>query len=155
MANLDLSDFYYGAVLSQLINNKFSPALIESDKNRRIYNFAIDGSGDFALLLKYRSARPRKTKGYSSWQFNLTDSDLNKINGYLTSRKDIRLCLILLTDSLSNSKYAILYKDDIRRLLDLSLTSFTISFKKSENYYRISKNHDREGGFKVECNRDF
>lgn len=34
MAKIKKADFYYGAVLSMIINKHINPALVESDENR-------------------------------------------------------------------------------------------------------------------------
>lgn len=54
MSVLKVSDFYYGAVLSKLLSDKITPALIEGGVDRQIYEFTTD-LGDFRLFLKYRS----------------------------------------------------------------------------------------------------
>lgn len=48
------ADFYYGAFLSQLVNNWFAPAIIENSDKRRIYKLATN-YGDFKVYTKYVS----------------------------------------------------------------------------------------------------
>lgn len=48
------ADFYYGAFLSQLVNNWFAPAIIEHSDKRRIYKLATN-YGDFKVYTKYVS----------------------------------------------------------------------------------------------------
>lgn len=42
MSTLKEADFYYGAVLSTLINKGICPALIEKGKDRQIYSFTTN-----------------------------------------------------------------------------------------------------------------
>ena len=42
MSILKEADFYYGAVLSTLINRGICPALVESGKDRQIYDFVTN-----------------------------------------------------------------------------------------------------------------
>ena len=60
MSILKEADFYYGAVLSTLINRGICPALVESGKDRQIYDF-VTNKKEFRLFVKYRS-RPINTK---------------------------------------------------------------------------------------------
>ena len=54
MSILKEADFYYGAVLSTLINRGICPALVESGKDRQIYDF-VTNKKEFRLFVKYRS----------------------------------------------------------------------------------------------------
>lgn len=63
MSILKEADFYYGAVLSTLINRGICPALVESGKDRQIYDF-MTNKKEFRLFVKYRS-RPLNTKRQS------------------------------------------------------------------------------------------
>lgn len=83
MSKFKVADFYYGAVLSILFNRGIAPALVESNNDRQVYDFATD-NGDFRLFIKYRAlGRKGKNPDYRSWQFILTDDDLNKIYEYM------------------------------------------------------------------------
>ena len=53
MSILKEADFYYGAVLSTLINRGICPALVESGKDRQIYDF-VTNKKEFRLFVKYR-----------------------------------------------------------------------------------------------------
>ncbi|MED0701537.1 MULTISPECIES: hypothetical protein [Aeribacillus] len=46
------ADFYYGALLSQLVNSGFAPTIIERGDTRRIYSLSNDFS-DFKVYAKY------------------------------------------------------------------------------------------------------
>ena len=84
MSILKKADFYYGAVLSTLINRGICPALVESGQDRQIYDFTTDKK-EFRLFLKYRS-QPIKTKDpeYSSWQFNFSADDKKELTCFLS-----------------------------------------------------------------------
>lgn len=83
MSILKEADFYYGAVLSTLINPLgFVRLLVESGKDRQIYDF-MTNKKEFRLFVKYRS-RPLNTKTpeYSSWQFHFSDDDKREIDTF-------------------------------------------------------------------------
>ena len=54
MSILKEADFYYGAVLSTLINRGICPALVESGEDRQIYDFVTNqykNTGVFELAV--------------------------------------------------------------------------------------------------------
>ena len=61
MSMLKEADFYYGAILSTLLNHNICPALIEGGTDRQVYDFTTDHK-DFRLFVKYRSAPVTKQK---------------------------------------------------------------------------------------------
>ena len=155
MASMKESDFYYGAVISTLINNKICPALVESGKDRQIYEFTTD-QGDFKLFLKYRSAPKTKNKyGYRSWQFSFTESDLKELYQYIAEDKHLSVGLVCSESKLGDSMYAVLHKEELKELLETGKTSFTISIKKRKQYFRISVGGGRDNAKRIPTNRDF
>ena len=53
MSKIKVSDFYYGAVLSMLFNRHISPALVESDDDRQVYDLTTN-KDNYRLYIKYR-----------------------------------------------------------------------------------------------------
>ena len=152
MSKLKEADFYYGAVLSTLLNNKITPVLIESGNDRQIYDFTTD-SKDFRLIVKYRSYEIKtKKKDYCSWQFNLSD-DIADLKQGMKSDKKLSLGLVCGKIKLNKSEYAVLHKDEIKEILDSGKESITISRKKGEKAFRISMGGGRQKSMKIESNR--
>ena len=151
MAKLREADFYYGAVLSTLLNKGFRPALIEGGDDRQVYDFTTDDR-EFRMFIKYRSTPiDTKTEDYFSWQFILTDNDLAEINQYLQSGKEFSLGLVCGAESLKDSLYAVLRNDQIEQLLEQGKTNFTISIRKRERYFRIPISGGRSEAIRVKA----
>lgn len=155
MSELKVADFYYGAILSNLINDKLCPVLIENGQGRRIYNCATN-SGDFRILAKYRS-NPTETKkdDYSSWQFNFSSEELLEFRSCITADRKISVILICGNRDLGKSEYAVLYSEDLQKLLELGKESITISRSKGEKAYRISIGGGRENAHKIPSSRPY
>ena len=153
MAKLLESDFYYGAILSTLLNNGICPMLIEGGTDRQVYDFTTDQK-DFRMFAKYRSSPINtKTEDYFSWQFIFSDNDINEIKEYLKSEKEFSLVLVCGADSLKQSQYAILKREDIEKLIQQGKKSLTVSRKKGEHDFRISVGGGRENSLRIKANR--
>lgn len=153
MSKFKVADFYYGAVLSMLFNRGIAPALVESNNDRQVYDFATD-NGDFRLFIKYRAlGRKGKNPDYKSWQFILTDDDLNKIYEYMEENGNLLLALVCGDENLNKSELAIMNIEEIRKCLINNKTSFTISRIKGEKAFRISMGGGRNYSIKIPSNR--
>lgn len=72
------ADFYYGALLSQLVNSGFAPAIIEKGESRRIYKLANDYS-DYTLYCKYIKSPKTNEKGSVTWNFIFSAEEVQVI----------------------------------------------------------------------------
>ena len=155
MAKLKEADFYYGSIISMLLNNKICPVLVEGGTDRQVYEFTTN-EGNFKLFLKYRSEPiPTKTYGYQSWQFVFSAGDIAELRRYVSENKHLSVGLVCGTSILSNSEYAVLHKEEISELLDAGRTSLTISRRSGEKAFRISVGGGRENAMTVESNRKY
>ena len=153
MSILKEADFYYGAVLSTLINRGICPALVEGGTDRQIYDFMTDRK-TFRLFVKYRS-EPIETKSpeYSSWQFRFSDDDKRELTQFLSESNHLSVGLICGNDKLSTSEYAVLHKEEIEYLFAEQKETFTISRKKRERAFRISIGGGRDNAIQIPSNR--
>lgn len=153
MSILKEADFYYGAVLSTLINRGICPALVESGKDRQIYDF-MTNKKEFRLFVKYRS-RPigTKTPEYSSWQFHFSDDDKHELTMFMSESKHLSVGLVCGESQLNKSQYAVLHREEVIRLFDEQKDSFTISRKTGEKAFRISIGGGRENALQIPSNR--
>jgi hypothetical protein len=151
VSSLNLSDFYYGSVLSMLINKGLNPILIENSDERRIYRIDIN-EGSFIIFLKYRKINKTKKKDYMSWNFNFTKEDIEKINEFKKD-KNFKIALILVSDDIKNSELAILDVENIEELMKMNKTNFTITRKKRERAFRIILNRDRAHSLMIPTSR--
>lgn len=93
MSKIKVADFYYGAVLSMLFNNHITPALVEADDSRQVYDLTTN-TKECRLFIKYRAYKQNtKKQDYNSWVFSLTDDDKKEIQYYIDN--GYNLCLHL------------------------------------------------------------
>ena len=136
-----------------LFNKHLNPALVESDKNRQIYDLTTN-SGDCRLYIKYRADKQQtKTKDYNSWQFVFTSSEINELENYLHGKLTISMILVCGVDGLAESEIAILDSQQISKIFSLDKTSITISRRKKEKSYRVSVGGGRDCSLQVKTNR--
>ncbi|WP_132995210.1 hypothetical protein [Sporanaerobacter acetigenes] len=153
MSEIKVADFYYGAVLSMLFNNHITPALVEGDANRQVYDLTTD-TGACRLFIKYRAKKNyTKTQDYNSWVFTITDSDEKEILDYINSGYNLVLAFVCGVEGLSHSEIALLDKYQIEKLLKLGKKAITISRKKNERSYRISVGGSRENAMQIKSSR--
>ncbi len=153
MAKLAEFNFYYGAVLSTLLNNGVCPVLIEGGRDRQIYEITTDEK-ETRLFVKYRSAPyDSKREDYSSWYFRFSDNELQELNDYLKGEREFSLGLVCGANKLDQSQYVVLDRNDVRALFALGKTSLTISRKKREQFFRVSIGGGRENSLKIKANR--
>lgn len=153
MSKINVADFYYGAVLSMLFNNNITPALVEGDDSRQVYDLTTDAN-ECRLFIKYRADKQdTRTRDYNSWGFTLTDRDKIEIQDYIDSGYNLVLALVCGVAGLSDSEIALIDKDEVKELIDLGKSSITISRKKHERAYRISIGGSRENAMQVRANR--
>lgn len=158
MPKVRTADFYYGAVLSMLFNNKsngsIAPALVEGDNDRQIYDFTTDNT-EFKLFVKYRTDKQdTKTDEYSSWEFSLTNKDKSEILNFINGKTcNIVIALMCGTKNLNESEIALIGKDQIKKIINSNKTSITISRKKNEKEFRISMGGGRDKSMQIKANR--
>lgn len=151
MSKLKVADFYYGAILSLLFNNKVTPALVESGEDRQVYDFTTNHI-DFRLFVKYRAERTSlKSEEYYSWTFTLLN-DYKEITGYINDGYNVLLALVCGNSDLKDSELAILQADDIAKILSLEKKSITISRKKRERSFRIAVGGGRDNSIVIKSN---
>jgi len=153
MSKLKEADFYYGAVLSNLLNNHICPALIEGGDDRQIYDFTTDDT-EFRLFVKYRS-KPIETKAadYFSWQFAFSASDIQELSDYCSRDINISLGLVCGNTPMNDSRYAVLHKDELVQLIQTGKKSITLSKKKHEHAFRLHMGGGREKAVTIPSNR--
>lgn len=151
MSRVTQSDFFYGAVLSVLFNNKMCPVLVEGGDDRRIYD-VITNKDSYTLFMKYRSRPATLNDDYQSWQFAFSDSDIREIGARLGPI--LRVVLIGGMEKVNASEIVVLDEKDIWAcLFDLGKTSLTIGRKKHEKYFRASVGGGRDSAHLVKANR--
>ncbi|TFE00150.1 MULTISPECIES: hypothetical protein [Jeotgalibacillus] len=101
-------DFYFGALLSQLVNRGYTPVMKESGNDRRIYALEKD-SGSYLIYAKY-SFTPRLKSESKIWTFFFYDTELEKTLG-----QDGRYLFAFICgeDDLNNSEILLLTESEV------------------------------------------
>ena len=79
------ADFYFGAMLSCLINEGWAPAIIEPGDSSRVYSITTD-FGDFQIYAKYKS-NGSGSQDTHSWHFQFTPDEIRKIGALSKEKK--------------------------------------------------------------------
>ncbi|ASS69287.1 hypothetical protein NYE70_22095 [Paenibacillus sp. FSL R5-0407] len=125
MGVLSKADFYYGALLSGLINSGFAPAIIEQAENRRLYNITAN-TGDFMIYSKYASEPlARQKKDVQLWQFVFVQDEIEMIRNFTENNKKYYFALICGKKEFKGSEVALLSLSDVRDCLDYDYTRDT------------------------------
>ena len=133
MCKLKLSDFYYGAFLSALLNSgKAKPSLFDDvdTKSRRIYRFATEQSEqDHIVFTKYYVGNENKKSW--RWNFLFTDDEIKKLETLNEQYGNLKLALICVKKNLAESEIAIInYKQLVKCMgLDIGTRSNAINVK--------------------------
>lgn len=153
MAEMKICDYYYGAVLSKLLNHNLSPTLIENGDKRRIYRFTTNTT-EFVLFVKYTTKTiSDNSNGFRSWKFVLSD-DYQKLSECLSNNNNVLLALVCATEELKGSELALLDSSELRQLIATSKPSINISRKKNERYYTIAVDKKRTHNcIKIKANK--
>ncbi len=136
------ADFYYGALMSVLINNGIVPVIIERGESRRIYTMTTN-KGNYEIYAKYVSSPiKRKNKDVKLWHFNFSYDEVQSIKNYEEKDKNYYFALICgYQDNFQESEIAILTLEQVKNCLD-------IDYKRES--YRISIKVEKGGhGLKV------
>lgn len=136
MAKLKKGDFYYGAMLSYLMREQLSPALIESGEARRVYEIT-GNNGNFRLFAKYRGETNGGNGGRLSWTFSLTQDELEEIKRGIQSSAGYMVGLICARSALGDSEIVFLDKEVIGKILAIGKQSITVGREKGEKKYRV------------------
>ncbi|MGG0936980.1 hypothetical protein ABHN11_12830 [Brevibacillus centrosporus] len=133
------ADFYFGSMLSGLINNGLAPAIIEPGESRRIYSIATD-KGDYLVYAKYVSAPlKRQNKETQLWQFVFSPDEIDYIQNFEENNKSIYFALICGQERLQDSEIAILTLGEAKDCLDLKFKrdSYRITIKSEKGIHGL------------------
>lgn len=115
------ADFYYGSMLSCLINNGLAPAIIERGDSRRRYSL-VTNKGEYNIYAKYVSAPiKRQNKDTQLWQFIFSREEVEDIKNYEENENGKKLYFVLICgrEKLQDSEIAILSLDEAKDCLDI------------------------------------
>ena len=152
MSKIKVSDFYYGAVLSMLFNRHISPALVESDDDRQVYDLTTN-KGNYRLYIKYRKDKQKiKTTSYNSWQFAFSENEIDELKSYIKQNLNFAIALVCGVKALGDSEIAVLDSKQIEDIIRLGKKSISLSKKKNEKAYRVSLGGGRDNAMQIKTN---
>ncbi|SFP36910.1 hypothetical protein [Salibacterium halotolerans] len=120
MSTIRKADFYYGSLLSVLVNNEVAPAIVHpSDDPRRIYSVTTN-NGDFEIYSKYVTEPGDRQKNNSKlWNFNFSKEEVQSINQYKSEDKTVLFALLCgQHHKLQDSEIAVLTLEQAKDCLD-------------------------------------
>ena len=109
-------DYYVGALLSHIVNNKIAPAIFDSSDSSKIITFATDNE-DYNLFLKYSSKPAKEGKDYSRWDIQFTDSEYDVVKTYSKEKHKNLVVLVCSKEGLTNTEIAVIEASRIPKLL--------------------------------------
>ena len=120
---LTKEDFYSGAFLSFLLNNKIVPALFEdrSDMNRKVYDFTTD-KGDFRVYVK-SSEKPSSENDYNNssiWNFPFTEGQIDDIKSLQCNTKQFYFVFVCARPELNKSRLAVVPESTVFQCIDVN-----------------------------------
>lgn len=121
MATLLRKDFFYGAFLSSMVQQRVIPALIESHDDWRLYRITTK-KGKYDVLAKYLVKEQNKRYRKHSWRFDITDNETSMIEEYYKGKKEHPLLLALVCTNkteMHKSELALLNMEEISEVLGL------------------------------------
>lgn len=165
MGALKKADFYYGSLLSVLINGGIAPALFEKDnENRQIYNFSTNND-NYLMYAKFHTS-PTGTSDFN-WSFVITDKELQEIKNIKEKKERLIFAFICCQKKLNdrNQEIAIVHWDEFIQCVDIDRSDYkstqrlSIKLVKGARSFRIygSKKSDllegKDNTLRIERNR--
>ena len=149
MGVLKVTDFYYGAFLSALLNyGKKKPSIFNKPNkkdSRRIYCLTTDNSQqDYIIFTKAVTAQDNKTEKFEHWIFNFDKDEIKLLTELHREYGNVKLALICIQEGLANSEIALLdYETAIDCLgVEIGVKSRTINIK----YFKKAKRGEGSKG---------
>ncbi|AOZ93608.1 hypothetical protein [Paenibacillus crassostreae] len=120
--SLTREDFFCGAFLSYLLNNRIVPAIFEEriDPNRKIYDFTTN-KGDFRVYVK-SSEKPvneSSQKNGCRWNFPFTENQIDELKSVKSEGRQMYFAFVCGKTALNKSKIAIIPESIIFKYIDI------------------------------------
>ena len=138
MGILKISDFYYGAFLSALLNTPGGrPSLFDETSSRRIYRLETNNNEDTYFFTKYTSGKENKT-GFH-WVFKFTSAEIDKLKELHHEKGKVQVVLIGIKDGFADSEIAIVDYNTAMKCLgvEAGVKGYRINLKAIENERKL------------------
>lgn len=165
MGLLKKADFYYGSLLSILVNGGIVPALFENDyENRQIYKFSTN-KDNYLMYTKFLTS-PTGTKDFT-WSFVFTDKELQEIKSLKEENESLIFAFICCQKNINdtNQEIAIVNWNEFIECVDvdkeaiLGTPRLSIKLIKGARSFRIygsklsDRLEERDSTIRIERNR--
>lgn len=90
------ADLYYGSLLSVMINNELSPAIMEQGEKRNVYKVSTNKK-DYIMYAKYRVLSKERTDTLN-WQFSFSESEIEEIMKYERGHEELKIALVCVNE---------------------------------------------------------
>lgn len=132
-------DFYYGALLSKLIESGFAPAILEKELNEgRLYTVTND-FGTYYIFMKYIYEGNKNARQETRWNFMVTQSEIEFIKEH--REKNLVIALICGNKNLQGSRAAFLSYDDFKKTIGIGYKTpdrkITVKYLKGSKYFTV------------------
>lgn len=137
MSKVQKRDYFFGAALSLFLskNDDSCPSLVECSETSCQYCMITDTSEDFYLYMKYTSNEVDKR----TWQFSMTDTDKERINGCIQSGLKTYIIFICGSDDLSNGEIVVLTQNEYAKLTHKSSIRIKLQGKSPKKYTIVDR----------------
>lgn len=153
MLTLKRRNFYYGALLADMLGDGVRAVLIKSNDSRGLFQCTTD-AGEFALHMKYASNKTSSRTDCMSWNFSLSPNEIRELSSVLADdSRDLKMALICGDEENSKGTYAVLNKQDIRIIREKNVSRLTISIRPRENYFRVNVGGGRGRALRIPARR--
>jgi hypothetical protein len=141
MGVLRKADYYYGSLLSVLINGGLTPALFDKEnESRQIFEVSTNNN-DYMIYSKYLSS-PTGTKDFT-WSFTFSDRELVEIKKLRDENKDKTLVFAFICSQKQLSDYnqeiAVVYWDEFIECIDINKKDYRGTARLSVKLVKGSK----------------
>lgn len=140
MCKLNVSDFYYGAFLSALLNASGSrPVLFDESGSRRIYRLETDNGGESYVYAKFVTQKSADGKNRWRWTFSFSDAEVQRIQELYSSNGNVKLALICAKEGFVDSELAMVgYHAAMDCLgVDKGVKNYRITMKTMDNQHGL------------------
>lgn len=114
---LKKADLYYGSLLSLLVNNGLTPAILEQGEKRNIYKVSTN-KGDYKIFSKYRVLSKENSESLN-WQFSFSEAEIEEIRKLEEEKEKLILGFVCINDFQERfkSELALLYPGELKECL--------------------------------------
>ena len=111
--------FYYGAIITSILENNpdASPTLLVNEESKQVYRIKTTNlNEEYILYLKHASCKQGREQSYSSWVFNFTDDDKERLKKYHNENEGVLIYLLCLKGNIQDSEIVVLKYDEYKQV---------------------------------------